>query len=377
MRMEGIDFATQTLPKQKIENHESKIPFSTVISSLFLNGENVENSKVDAKILNDVSLSDEELMVLHKLLNHEDVVNFLNIVLEGNNDGSIRIEEELKIEDLANLFQQTHSNAGTNNEDLLFIVTQFLTIFNLYNKEIDQHSNPTNTKLLNLQDLDIEQPKLLAIVQKVSEKIEILLKQKEPFNRNEYVNQVFSAVVKDTKEQNPSLNRTFAIISNDHVIQQKIMYPNQMTLVHDQSNKSISTEQLIRQFESILAKSQFVNQSPGAQKLFIKLYPEHLGALRIELLQKESGLIAKFMTTTTIAKEILESQLQNLKHAFHSQNIQVERLEISSQLNFQERFNSRDSQQQQEQRQQQQEEHQQENETFQESFAEILINEEI
>ena len=26
----------------------------------------------------------------------------------------------------------------------------------------------------------------------------------------------------------------------------------------------------------------------GNQKLFIKLYPEHLGALRVELIQKES-----------------------------------------------------------------------------------------
>ncbi len=79
----------------------------------------------------------------------------------------------------------------------------------------------------------------------------------------------------------------------------------------------MSTDQLIQQFESILSKSQLLNTG-GNQKLFIKLYPEHLGALRVELIQKESMLIAKIMTTTAIAKDILESQIQSLKkHLAH------------------------------------------------------------
>ena len=41
-----------------------------------------------------------------------------------------------------------------------------------------------------------------------------------------------------------------------------------------------------------------------------------------------------------------------LKQAFSSQNIQIERIEISQQMNQQERYLNRDSQQQQEQRQQ-------------------------
>ena len=71
--------------------------------------------------------------------------------------------------------------------------------------------------------------------------------------------------------------------------------PYQLTLTQSQSGKQVSTDQLIQQFESILSKSQLMNVG-GNQKLFIKLYPEHLGALRVELIQKDSTLIAKFMT---------------------------------------------------------------------------------
>ncbi len=78
----------------------------------------------------------------------------------------------------------------------------------------------------------------------------------------------------------------------------------------------------------------------------------------MELIQKESTLIAKIMTRLQHAKDILESQIQSLKQAFSSQNIQVERIEISQQLNQQERYFNRDSQQQQEQRQQREQEEQ-------------------
>ena len=86
----------------------------------------------------------------------------------------------------------------------------------------------------------------------------------------------------------------------------------------------------------------------------------------MELIQKDSTLIAKFMTTTANAKDILESQIQSLKQAFSSQNIQIERIEISQQLNQQERYFNRDSQQQQEQRQQREQDKpkQQQDQTF-------------
>ena len=140
----------------------------------------------------------------------------------------------------------------------------------------------------------------------------------------------------------------------------------------------MSSDQLIQQFESILSKSQLMNAG-GNQKLFIKLYPEHLGALRVELIQKESTLIAKFMTSTANAKDILESQIQSLKQAFSSQNIQIEKIEISQQLNQQERYFNRESQQQQEQRQQREQDKpkQEQDQTFTLSFEEELLNVEV
>lgn len=118
----------------------------------------------------------------------------------------------------------------------------------------------------------------------------------------------------------------------------------QFVLTIEKSSQPVKQEQFIKAFESVLNKANFTNGN-GMQKLFIKLNPEHLGALRIEIIQKDSVLIAKIMATTAKAKDLLESQIQGLKHAFNGQNLQIEKIEVSQAMNSftQERFLQRES----------------------------------
>nr|WP_245349973.1 flagellar hook-length control protein FliK [Cytobacillus eiseniae] len=130
----------------------------------------------------------------------------------------------------------------------------------------------------------------------------------------------------------------------------------------------------MEQFESILSRSKF-SVNGGTQRLFIKLNPEHLGALRIELIQKDSMMVARILTSTSLAREMMESQLNGLKQAFSSQNIQIERVEISQQFTGQERTFNREQQQGQERQQPREEQkEQQANEHFTKSFEEALLN---
>ncbi|MCM3704194.1 MULTISPECIES: flagellar hook-length control protein FliK [Cytobacillus] len=147
----------------------------------------------------------------------------------------------------------------------------------------------------------------------------------------------------------------------------------QMALLSPQG-KTVSADQLMQQFENILSRSSFLKMG-GTQKLFIKLNPDHLGALRIELIQKDSAMIARIMTSSGAAKEVLDSHINGLKQAFSSQNIQIERIEISQQMTQQERSFNKDPQQQ-EQRQQQNKDEQnpQTEREINSSFEEALLN---
>jgi flagellar hook-length control protein FliK len=152
----------------------------------------------------------------------------------------------------------------------------------------------------------------------------------------------------------------------------------QLTLMLNEQGKPVSPEQLMKQFESILAKSQFIN-SGGTQKLFIKLFPEHLGSIRVELFQKDQVMMARIITSTGTAKETLESQVNGLKQAFAAQSISVEKIEIFQQTPQQERFLNRDPNQQQQHKEPQRQQHEDENEKgdFSLSFEEALLSTEI
>ncbi|MFJ8243973.1 flagellar hook-length control protein FliK [Peribacillus asahii] len=154
----------------------------------------------------------------------------------------------------------------------------------------------------------------------------------------------------------------------------------QFVLNTGKNDQTVDAEQFVKSFETILSKANF-SKANGVQKLLIRLNPEHLGSLRIELIQKEGAMVAKILATTAQAKELLEHQLQSLKQAFTNQNIQVEKIEISQQISTfnSERFAQRDNDaNEQRQQQAQQNESEADSETdFTESFAEALLNIEV
>nr|WP_257990621.1 flagellar hook-length control protein FliK [Bacillus infantis] len=207
--------------------------------------------------------------------------------------------------------------------------------------------------------------------------------------RNTYLQNLFTQVSRELNA-NLKINSTESSGSGQSNIQVKEVNPglpffqlNQMTkpeqlsLMMEKQGKQVSADDLIQQFESILSKSQFT-RSGGIQKLFLKLYPEHLGSLRIELIQKDSTVMAKILTSTGSAKDLLESQTASLKHALGSQNIQVDKIEIALQTGNGERAYNREGSGSQQNRQSQKEsEAKEQNENFNDALEEVLLNTEV
>ncbi|KQU60371.1 hypothetical protein ASG66_12005 [Bacillus sp. Leaf406] len=135
-------------------------------------------------------------------------------------------------------------------------------------------------------------------------------------------------------------------------------------------------ESVVQQFQSLLGKSQFSSMG-SMSKLFIKLYPEHLGSVRIELLQQNGVMTAKILASSASAKEMLDSHLQGLKQAFHSQNIQVDKIEVSQSLSDPERAFKGQSHQQPKEHGQKQGGHDREQDAdIDTDFKELLIKNE-
>ncbi len=95
--------------------------------------------------------------------------------------------------------------------------------------------------------------------------------------------------------------------------------------------KPAQSEALLKEMQAIINKAQLSN-AQGITRLTLKLYPENLGTIRIELVQNDGVLTARLLASTAHGRELLDSQAHQLKQAFVQQNIQVERLDIAQSL---------------------------------------------
>ena len=146
------------------------------------------------------------------------------------------------------------------------------------------------------------------------------------------------------------------------------------------AEKGAQSEALAKEMQNLLNRSQ-ISTAPGMTKLLLKLYPENLGSIRIEVMQQDGVLTARLLTSTAQGKELLDSQLQQLKTAFANANIQMDRIDIAQSLQETDR-NLKDQGQFGQQFKQQAEKEETEQDELEEdseyvSFSDFLINEEV
>jgi flagellar hook-length control protein FliK len=126
---------------------------------------------------------------------------------------------------------------------------------------------------------------------------------------------------------------------NPDTLQQSVSSPlgslavakGQISTIELENRNNARNEALIKDMQNIFKRSNF-GQTGGTNRLLIKLYPEHLGQVRIELLQNNGIMTARILASTALGKEMLDSQLNQLRSAFLQQNLQVERIDISQTL---------------------------------------------
>ncbi|MED4892003.1 MULTISPECIES: flagellar hook-length control protein FliK [Heyndrickxia] len=101
----------------------------------------------------------------------------------------------------------------------------------------------------------------------------------------------------------------------------------QFVLYTGEKHNPVSYRQFVQEFANIIQKAAYSSHK-GASRLLIRLEPENLGSLRVELLEQDGKLAAKILTDTGAAKDLLDSQLQQLKHALAGQQVQLTKMDV-------------------------------------------------
>lgn len=99
--------------------------------------------------------------------------------------------------------------------------------------------------------------------------------------------------------------------------------PIEQYVVHVQQSDRVSSE-LIEKFQQVIRESRFL-KGANERQLTIMLRPEHLGNMQVRLVQVNGEIQVKIFVTTQLAKEMLESNLHQLKSMFAPHQVSIER----------------------------------------------------
>ena len=157
---------------------------------------------------------------------------------------------------------------------------------------------------------------------------------------------------------------------------QPIVSRNVFSLETPAARPTSQAEELLTKLQGLFKQTNF-GQLNGTNRLLVKLYPEHLGQVRIELLQTNGVMTARILASTALGKQMLDSQLHQLRQSFSQQNIQVDRIDVTqavqdpSRNDRSQQFNQQQFKGNDEQQEQHRESDSEEQQTFQEFLVEI------
>ena len=90
------------------------------------------------------------------------------------------------------------------------------------------------------------------------------------------------------------------------------------------------SDELIDKLQNIIKGSRFIQTPQMGNQLSIQLRPENLGNITVRLMQIDGELTVKIIVTSQATREILESNIHQLKHMFSPHQVLIERDETIS-----------------------------------------------
>ncbi|PMC38440.1 hypothetical protein CJ195_08215 [Bacillus sp. UMB0899] len=116
------------------------------------------------------------------------------------------------------------------------------------------------------------------------------------------------------------------------VIQLNHVSPTENELQGSQSTKQDTSirQEFTNQLLNAFKNSKFAQVPNGANRLILKLNPEHLGLITVKLVQKNGEMVAHLITSSNSAKDLLEHSIHQLKQVLPSVQIEIERYDIQT-----------------------------------------------
>ncbi|MDF2557339.1 MAG: flagellar hook-length control protein [Bacillales bacterium] len=99
-----------------------------------------------------------------------------------------------------------------------------------------------------------------------------------------------------------------------------------------QTSPTVSISEFTPEVSELIGRYfKITNGGSGSTEAKFSLYPDHLGPVEVKIVTQQGLVSAQIITNTSVAKDALEGQLQQLREVLQQQGIVVQKLEITYQ----------------------------------------------
>lgn len=317
-------------PKQQVEG--TKVPAEVVVEEVAEVVE-VESLKELFDVLGieyDESMLfvdvNGELIAIDQLLNLDDISELLGMTAEQLQQMVAQLTEgEVQVTDIWSLLEQApevlaHVMATLNGEANAVTPKEAGQVVNVLKLAtlLGQQTDTVYSQEVKLADTKNALQSLLAQLQQTE----------QPKAQVAQMTTAFTKVVEQVQTKQEASTSTETQPVSSQTQQNTATRTVTVALPMERSQQS---EALVKEIQNLLNRSQLVNNG-GTIKLMLKLFPENLGQIRIEIMQQDGVMQARLLATTAAGKELLDSNLNQLKNAFVAHNIQMERIDVAQSL---------------------------------------------
>lgn len=338
------------IPKEDEEKNTFRVNLQQGLEGLL--GASLKLSKTQAQVESN-EVKPDELMPILQTNTLEELGQLLNVKVDELTNGPLTLDKILsslgiqKEEFQKTIKQLTEDDAKAQDIwDFLALLDQ--NAYSFIQKIVSSINGGKATELPKAQTSELLQ--VLKVVVLVSQKTDMTVKQEYlTYQAKEILNVIAEKAgqqaeqsktskltlpkLQNTQDMNIKTNLEAAANNQASTVQPltKEITSNHTISIALPDNKAGQAETFVKEFQSIIERMQ-ISKNMAGTKLLIKLYPENLGSIRVELSQKDGLLTARFLASTAIGKDMLESQIQQLKQGLVNQHIQLDRIDVAQAL---------------------------------------------
>ena len=277
---------------------------------------------------------DEEAIPMDQLLTSENLADLLSIDLEQLQ----QLMQQLSMEniDVNNIWamlqaapeilqklQAAFTEGNVSEKDTVELL-QFMKLAQLVGEKTDTVFTQ-QTQLMNMSDA------LKQVLTQILPALQLNTSNQQNQTQLAVIQQAVQPVTVEQKVEATTNGSNNA--QNESLLQhnQQSNQSNRTVTVTLPTNQANQAEALAKEIANLVNRSQMSN-TQGTIKLMLKLFPENLGQIRIEIVQQNGVMSARLLATTAAGKELLDSSLNQLKTTLVAQNIQMDRLDVAQAL---------------------------------------------